>query len=50
MVTRIVQTGLGGDRERNMVAFAEHSLILLRDVLKGTVELRELSPTETAAL
>ncbi|KZP21357.1 hypothetical protein FIBSPDRAFT_509720 [Athelia psychrophila] len=48
VATRIVQTGLGGDRERNMVAFAEHALLLLRDVLKGTAELREL-PIEKAA-
>ena len=33
VITRVVDTGLGNDRERNMVAFAEHALYLLRDVL-----------------
>jgi len=33
VTTRVVDTGLGSDRERNMVAFAEHALYLLRDVL-----------------
>ena len=35
VVTRTVDTGLGNDREANMVAFAEHALLLLRDVLTG---------------
>ena len=34
-VTREVETGLGGEREGNMVAFAEEALRLLRDVLMG---------------
>lgn len=34
-ITREVETGLGGDREANMVAFAVEALNLLRDVLKG---------------
>ncbi|KAI9717412.1 MAG: hypothetical protein M1812_004764 [Candelaria pacifica] len=33
-ITREVETGLGGDREQNMVAFAVESLKLLRDVIK----------------
>ena len=32
--TREVETGLGGDREGNMVAFAEEALKLLRDIVK----------------
>ena len=32
--TKEVETGLGGDREANMVAFAVEGLNLLRDVLK----------------
>jgi len=35
VITRTVDTGLGNDREANMVAFAEHALRLLRDVLTG---------------
>lgn len=34
-VTREVETGLGGDREGNMVAFAVEGLKFLRDVVKG---------------
>lgn len=37
--TREVETGLGGDREKNMVAFAAEALKLLRDVLKGDAKL-----------
>lgn len=33
--TREVETGLGGDREANMVAFAVEGLKLVRDVIKG---------------
>ncbi|ORY60850.1 putative competence/damage-inducible CinA family protein [Pseudomassariella vexata] len=38
-VTREVETGLGGDREANMVRFAEEGLKLLRDAIKGGVKL-----------
>ncbi|RDW87716.1 putative competence protein CinA [Coleophoma crateriformis] len=34
-----LSTGLGGDREGNMVAFAVEALTLLRDVLKGDAKL-----------
>ena len=34
-ITREVETGLGGDREANMLAFAEGGLKLVRDVLKN---------------
>lgn len=34
-ITREVETGLGGDREANMVTFAVEALSLLRDVLRG---------------
>ncbi|CRG90459.1 hypothetical protein PISL3812_07503 [Talaromyces islandicus] len=37
--TRQVDTGLGEDREGNMVAFAGEALKLLRDVLKGVAKL-----------
>ncbi|KAI9872949.1 MAG: hypothetical protein M1830_001036 [Pleopsidium flavum] len=37
--TKEVETGLGGDREKNMVAFAVESLKLLRDVMKGDAKL-----------
>ncbi|KAF2084111.1 hypothetical protein K490DRAFT_39433 [Saccharata proteae CBS 121410] len=37
--TKEVETGLGGDREANMVAFAVEALSLLRDVVKGDVKL-----------
>jgi hypothetical protein len=33
--TREVDTGLGGNREANMVAFAVETLTLLLDVVKG---------------
>lgn len=32
-------TGLGGDREGNMIAFAVEALTLLRDVIKGDAKL-----------
>jgi hypothetical protein len=34
-----LSTGLGGDREGNMIAFATEALAFLRDVLKGEVKL-----------
>ncbi len=34
-----LSTGLGGDREGNMVAFAVQALTLLRDVIKGDAKL-----------
>ncbi|KAK6833531.1 competence/damage-inducible protein cinA [Apiospora arundinis] len=37
--TREVETGLGGDREANMVRFAVEGLKLLRDVIKGDAKL-----------
>ena len=37
--TREVETGLGGDREGNMVAFAEEALKLLRDAVKENAKL-----------
>lgn len=37
--TREVETGLDGDRERNMVAFAIAALTLLWDVIKGDAKL-----------
>ena len=37
--TREVETGLGGDREKNMVAFAAEALKLLRDVMRGNAKL-----------
>ena len=39
MITKEVETGLGGDREGNMVAFAKEALELVRDVLKGEAKL-----------
>jgi hypothetical protein len=39
---REVSTGLGGDREGNMIAFAVEALKLLRDVIKGDAKLRNL--------
>ncbi|KAG2362973.1 competence/damage-inducible CinA family protein [Suillus spraguei] len=41
--TRVVNTG-GTDREKNMVAFAMATLVLLRDVLAGDVELEQRQP------
>ncbi|KAF2244739.1 competence/damage-inducible protein-like protein cinA [Trematosphaeria pertusa] len=38
-VTREVETGLGGDREANMVRFAVEGLTLVRDVIKGEEKL-----------
>lgn len=37
--TRELDTGLGGDREKNMVAFATAALTLLKDVLIGEARL-----------
>ena len=37
--TKEVETGLGGDREANMVAFSTEALKLLRDVMKGDAKL-----------
>jgi hypothetical protein len=34
-----LSTGLGGDREGNMIAFAIEALTLLRDVIKGDAKL-----------
>lgn len=34
-----LSTGLGGDREANMVQFAVEALTLLRDVIKGDAKL-----------
>jgi len=36
---RELSTGLGGDREGNMIAFAVEGLTLLRDVIKGDAKL-----------
>jgi hypothetical protein len=36
---RELSTGLGGDREGNMIAFAVEGLALLRDVIKGDAKL-----------
>jgi hypothetical protein len=36
---RELDTGLGKDRQANMVAFAVEALTLLRDVLKGDAKL-----------
>jgi len=37
--TKELSTGLGGDREKNMIAFAVEALTLLRDVIKGDAKL-----------
>ncbi|PGH14793.1 hypothetical protein AJ79_02809 [Helicocarpus griseus UAMH5409] len=37
--TREVETGLGGDREGNMVAFAREGLRFVRDVINGEAKL-----------
>ncbi len=37
--TKEVETGLKGDREGNMVAFAIEGLKLLRDIIKGAAKL-----------
>ncbi|CAF9933592.1 hypothetical protein IMSHALPRED_009412 [Imshaugia aleurites] len=39
ITTKEVETGLGGDREGNMVAFAVEGLKLLRDVIQGDAKL-----------
>ena len=36
---RELSTGLGGDRESNMIAFAVEALTLLRDVIKQDARL-----------
>ena len=36
---RELSTGLGGDREANMIQFAVEALGLLRDVIKGDAKL-----------
>lgn len=36
---RELETGLGGDRQANMVQFAYEALKLLRDVIKGDTKL-----------
>lgn len=38
-ITKEVETGLEGDREANMVAFADEALKLLRDAVKGEAKL-----------
>ncbi|KAI9858228.1 MAG: hypothetical protein M1824_004398 [Vezdaea acicularis] len=38
-LTREVETGLGGEREKNMIAFAVEALKFLRDVIKGETKL-----------
>lgn len=37
--TRELSTGLGGDRDANMIAFAVEALKLLKDILKGDAKL-----------
>ena len=37
--TKEVETGLGGDREGNMIAFALEGLKLLGEVIKGEAKL-----------
>ena len=37
--TKEAETGLGGDREGNMIAFAVEGLKLLREVIKGNAKL-----------
>lgn len=37
--TRELSTGLGGDREANMVQFALEALKLLKEVIKGEAKL-----------
>jgi len=36
---RELSTGLGGDREANMIQFAVEGLVLLRDVIRGDAKL-----------
>lgn len=38
-ITKEVETGLGGDREANMVAFAHEALRLLKDAINGEAKL-----------
>ena len=38
-ITKEAETGLGGNREANMVAFADEALRLLRDAVKGEAKL-----------
>ena len=37
--TKEVETGLGGDREENMIAFSVEALRLLKEVMKGEAKL-----------
>ena len=37
--TKEIETGLGGDREKNMIAFSVEALTLLKDVIKGDAKL-----------
>ena len=37
--TKEVETGLGGDREKNMIAFSVEALTALKEVIKGKAEL-----------
>lgn len=37
--SREIDTGLGTDREKNMIAFAAEGLRLLKDVMKGDAKL-----------
>ena len=37
--TKELNTGLGGDREANMVQFAVEALTLLKEVIKGDAKL-----------
>lgn len=37
--TKEVETGLGGDREENMIAFSVEALKLLKEVMKGEAKL-----------
>lgn len=37
--TKELDTGLAGDREGNMVAFAREGLVFLKEVLKGEAKL-----------
>lgn len=48
-MTKLADTGLGTDREGNMVKFAELALGLLRDVLSGEAKLEEKTEKEDGA-
>ncbi|CAF9938355.1 MAG: hypothetical protein HETSPECPRED_001045 [Heterodermia speciosa] len=37
--TKEIETGLGGDREKNMIAFSVEALTLLKEVIKGDAKL-----------